>query len=1502
MNLKLTYLFLIFSYSLIAQTNLIINEVSSRNDQAILDEDGDNSDWIELYNKGNDTIYLNHFYLSDDKDQIKMWHFPEQQLLPGEFILVFASGKDRSQTVDHWETPLNGDSLWKYKNPSEESEYDYLYWSDPDYNDEEWEWKRGAFGYGYENIETESNENLNSIFLRNEFYLSDTSQVQAMSLHAYFDDGFNVFLNGYEIHREHMLHNGIKPRYNMTAFPLHHSNIDNGNPPQRYDIEPIIWKNLLKNGRNVIALQNHNFWNHMPLVIKPWLSLAMADSNVQTSAFASELSIPEIPLHTNFKINADGENIYLFNEYGEQIQKLEVPGLQADISYGFLANTEDSLSIFNTPTPGLINSHQGFTGFIPDTCKMLSENGFYEDSVLVELINFDSSYRAFYTLDGDLPDTNSYEYDTAFWIDSTVVFRIQYFSDSLLPGAISNYSWFVNDSSQLPIISLMTDSVNLWDEEYGIYVKGNVYWSDAPYFEANFWQNWERPIHIHQFNKNKEFLWEQDAGVKIHGNFTRQLPQKSLGLYAKSKYGKSQFEHKMFSQKPWMTENKRFLLRNAGNDNMQAHMRDLLIHKRMSATNIDVQQGYPVSSYLNGEYWGIYHLREKIDRYYLEANHGVNPDEVNLLEQNGLIINGDRNHFEDLVQFVKSYNLSNPSNYQYISDRIDIENWIDLYIANLFHYNNDWPHHNSKFWSAPGERWHQILVDLDVSMNINSATAADKNPLPRMYEDSLSYLAIFYQELLENKNFRRLYINRFADLMNTIFLPAEYMSVFDSLKAEMEPEMYRHCQKWGMNYYNWSLGYYTNNIADFIEERPAYMREFLKETYELGSYDTIQLSVEPSGKGRIKLNTITISENNWQGLYFDSIPVSLEAIPNPGFEFIRWESESSPQLADSGRILNRYFLKSFDDITAIFYSESGTEDTIQLAISEINYREWENAESGNWIEIYNRENDTVDMSHWTIRGARPFKTWEIPMNTFIAPNSYLVLVQDTTTFKKWHPNIRFAGPFEFDLDDKYEEKISLYDHLNRLVCGMSYSKDSPWPDNSATAHTIELKNIHDDFHLAENWQLGCPGGNPALPPQDCEIEIPLVFTEINYTSKNNYESGDWFEVLNTTSDSIHLGKWMLQDANPNSRMILPEDLVIIPNEYMLFIEEPDLFFEVYDSLGSWFGPLDFGLSSEEERIEFFNPYEQSALSLTYKNEEPWPEGFNKGNTIELIDTALNMNQGESWTSNCFLGTPWQSPNWCVKASSILITEIKYQSAPDSISGDWIEIYNTNDRAVDLKAWKLIIHGDTLSIDTSYFIPALDYAILISDSSQFYQVYDSSIQSLDIGPFDLKKEEDAIGILDPFQFPGQILSYHYLMNWPMVQSDTNNRTLELVDYSNTYLAKNWRAGCDFGTPNLSPAFCNTDGIENSINQLNFSIRPNPTTENIQIEMMVKNPGSYKLRILDFQGNMVLNKTIKLFSSGKNTIPLNLQRLKTGIYLLQINGNKLSGQSKLIKLEE
>jgi len=75
---------------------LLINEIMSNNQQSLADEDGDFSDWIELYNPSDRPIQLDDLSLSDDATDLGKWKLPNVAIQPKGYLLVFASGKNRS--------------------------------------------------------------------------------------------------------------------------------------------------------------------------------------------------------------------------------------------------------------------------------------------------------------------------------------------------------------------------------------------------------------------------------------------------------------------------------------------------------------------------------------------------------------------------------------------------------------------------------------------------------------------------------------------------------------------------------------------------------------------------------------------------------------------------------------------------------------------------------------------------------------------------------------------------------------------------------------------------------------------------------------------------------------------------------------------------------------------------------------------------------------------------------------------------------------------------------------------------------------------------------------------------------------------------------------------------------------------------------------------------------------------------------------------------------------
>ncbi len=172
--------------------------------------------------------------------------------------------------------------------------------------------------------------------------------------------------------------------------------------------------------------------------------------------------------------------------------------------------------------------------------------------------------------------------------------------------------------------------MTLWDWEEGIYVLGPNASTIYPYFGANYWMDWQKPSHIEYFDEQQNQGFELDADIMIHGGFSRVFPMKSLRVITDSKYDESEINYQLFKDKDIHTFNK-FVLRNSGQDFNVTHFRDALMQKVVqNETDIDIQDYQPVVVFLNGQYWGIHNIREKIDRFYVNGNFGVHEDSIHL--------------------------------------------------------------------------------------------------------------------------------------------------------------------------------------------------------------------------------------------------------------------------------------------------------------------------------------------------------------------------------------------------------------------------------------------------------------------------------------------------------------------------------------------------------------------------------------------------------------------------------------------------------------------------------------------------------------------------------------------------------------------------------------------------------------------------------------------------------------------------------------------------------
>lgn len=188
-KIVLTFLLFIFLPTVYGQ-NVVINEVVSSNTNTITDEDGDYSDWIELYNADTSVINLAGFSINDDIQNKPGWVFPNMTLQPDSFLVLYASGKNRGNLVNHWETIIDIGDTWSY-HPATASLPEN--WYTPELDESAWQSGPSGFGYGDGDDSTQLYITL-SFFIKQRFYVEDVSLVLNAILDIDYDDAFVAYL------------------------------------------------------------------------------------------------------------------------------------------------------------------------------------------------------------------------------------------------------------------------------------------------------------------------------------------------------------------------------------------------------------------------------------------------------------------------------------------------------------------------------------------------------------------------------------------------------------------------------------------------------------------------------------------------------------------------------------------------------------------------------------------------------------------------------------------------------------------------------------------------------------------------------------------------------------------------------------------------------------------------------------------------------------------------------------------------------------------------------------------------------------------------------------------------------------------------------------------------------------------------------------------------------------------------------------------------------------
>ncbi len=792
--------------------------------------------------------------------------------------------------------------------------------------------------------------------------------------------------------------------------------------------------------------------------------------------WASSKNRKDVSYHTDFKLS-EGESVYLFDLNEELLDSLFIESVCADISIGRFGS---EIVYFEETTPGAQNSDVSFSGILENTIRF-SNSGGNVGPLVLELEGNENGETIRYTTDASIPTSSSLEYTGAIPINTNTVIRACLFKENFLPSKASSRSYLVDVEHALPVVALVTEPNNFFDEDVGIYAFGSDYVNQFPYFGANFWQDWERPLHFSLYEADS-LAFELNAGTKIFGGWSRANDQRSLSIFARGGYGTSEIKYKLFPELDYDIF-QALVLRNSGNDFLESNMRDITLTSLMSGSGLEFSAFKPVATYLNGEYWGMYNLREKINEHFLASKYGVDPSQIDLLEFAGSPVMGDSTEYLELITFLENNNLANDANFAVLENEIDIENFIIYQVTQIYFDNTDWPGNNIKFWRTPETKWRWILYDIDFGFGIWTPFSYFNNTLGFALEENgpvwpnPPWSTLLFRKSVENIGFRNRFINRFADELNSRFLPQRVDQHITNTQAMIASEIERHYTRW-----NGSLGEWESELGDmrlFAINRPDRVKGHILSEFNLPDYHTLTLEIEDSNQGYVYINNrLKIDESTWSGDYFESVPIELIAIAHPGYVFSHWEEDLNS--TESKLLLD---VNSNTTLRPVF--EVAIPNGPGVIINEINYNAAEDFDTKDWVEIHNRSDNYVDLSSWVLKDSDDTHSYVFADGMLLEGKGFFVISRDLADFKALHPGVENAkGGLGFGLSSEQDE-LRLFNSFNDLIDSVSYSSIEPWTElANGQGYTLELIRPDLDNLVPENWAAIHQNGSPGITNED----------------------------------------------------------------------------------------------------------------------------------------------------------------------------------------------------------------------------------------------------------------------------------------------------------------------------------------------------------------------------------------------------------------------------------
>lgn len=792
---------------------LYINEFMASNATTICDSFGSYSDWIELYNSTDTDMDISGFGISDNLSQPMKYRFPDGTTIAAKgYLVVFCSGNEgmqngelhapfglRSYGEDVVIANRAGRIIDSYSFKNQETDVSMA--RIPDGAGEFQSNSQPSPGYpntgaGYSAFDAANRLPLGGVYISE--FGGSTGSVASDWVEIYNSTGSAVNLGGYGI---------------------------SNNP-----------KNPAK-------------WVFPDISIEPGEYLLLYATGSADKAQKKNLKL-------NFCISSTGEALFFFDPNGKLIDKLSAGRMKSGQSYG--RDGSDNRYYYADPTPGAPNG-KGYEG-ITQLPAFSVTPGIYDNAITVA-ITAGEGETIRYTTDCTTPNASSEVYSGELSISKNSVIRAAAFRDGYLSGDVATATYLFRSDGvnhALPVVTLVTDPDNLWNSKTGIYATGDQFDPDAAsyadtlqsatYYQAKFATEeqvdtiWEKPAAFSLFDDNGRQVFTQNVGIRIAGSFGRGRAQKGFNVIARKEYGKGSMEYPFFENRPY-TEYKAVVLRAGAQDQNRSKIRDELASGLLEGTDINIlYQAYrPTVLYLNGEYWGVYFMKEKRNRFFV-AQHENTENNVDMDIGKGFkqLTYGDNSDWVSLYEYATTHDLSASDAYNYVAERMDVDSFMDYMIAQIYTGNTDT--YNFQYYRLKGGKWKFIFYDFCWGFQSpDHETVAYR--MGKTPSDVCS--AKLFSAMLQNKGWKDSFCRRFAELLNTAFTPERVTGLIDQLYGYVEPEIKREREKFnkdtfmGVKQPNTNLGTYEgfqseiSKLKDFAQRRPEELKRQLQSNLGL---------------------------------------------------------------------------------------------------------------------------------------------------------------------------------------------------------------------------------------------------------------------------------------------------------------------------------------------------------------------------------------------------------------------------------------------------------------------------------------------------------------------------------------------------------------------------------------------------------------------------------------------------------------------------------------------